>query len=91
MSNDYLAGAPTVGSQDYKVTTEELQAALRQQDRVLNEIREKLASTDEDKPKKIKWKKVRKFFKTFIVPILNFIPKAINAVTNFMNAKAKFA
>ena len=91
MSNDHFAGAPTVGNHDYKVSNEEIQARLNQQDRVLNEIREQLAPKDDDKPKKIKWKKVRKFFKTFIMPILHFIPKMINAVANFMKVKAKFA
>ena len=83
---DHFAGSPTVGSHDHIVTNEELHAKLNQLERRLIETQAQVAPKEE-KPKKIKWKKVIKIFTAFIVPVLAFLPKMINAVAGFMKAK----
>jgi len=81
--------APTVGSDDYNSSTDELHARV-------NHLEQRFAAAEEKKqPKdhksgKIKWKKVRKFFGDCIKPILDFIPRLLNATAMLVNAVALY-
>lgn len=80
MYNNF-AGAPTAGSHDYAASNEELHARIRQlEERIKSDEAKERSEERSLKGKKIKWKKVRKFFNAFIKPILIFIPNLLNAI-----------
>lgn len=83
MLNNNFANAPTVGSHDYDPAIEELQARIERLELRLSHVEEEFSAKAEKRPSKIKWKKVKKVFNTFIKPVLDFIPKFINAICRF--------
>ena len=84
MENDFIY-APTVGSHDSKPTIEELQARVCKLEEVLNEKTKKSEKRNK-RPQKIRWGKIRKFFKAYIIPTFNFIPRLINSIARFKEA-----
>ena len=99
MLQNIFSGSPSVGSNDYKSMAADLVARLERVEQQLaaNEKarRDERQRHEEDrrryedaKPKKIKWSKIRKLFTSIIKPILEFIPKIINAVANYKKAAA---
>ena len=91
MSKDYFTDAPTTGSHDHQVSAEEWQLRVHHLERRLGEAQEQIDAKKEKKPRKIRWKKIRKFFITFVIPVLIFIPQVLNALANYKKANAKFA
>jgi len=89
MENEF-ANAPTVGSNDHVSTMAQLQAENAElKERLTRLEAQQQRPAEEERPRKFKWKKVRKFFKAFIKPILDFIPRLINALANHKEAVAK--
>ena len=92
MLNNHFTNAPTVGSHDKTTTIDELQSQITALEQSLKEAQEKMASMlaakEEKPPLKIKWKKLRKFFTTFVRPILTFIPNFINAISHWKKVNA---
>ena len=91
MRTDIFNNSPTAGSHDSNATNEELQAKMRHLEQRLIDAEEKLAAKSDEKPKKKLGKKIKKFFKTYIVPILDFIPRFLNAVASLKGTKKKYA
>ena len=83
MLNNHFANSPSVGSHEYNSTNEELHSRIQQlEQRLYNTERQE--TPPEPKPKKIRFGKIRKFFKDVIKPILIFIPAFLIALTGFM-------
>ena len=80
---NHFVNAPTVGSHDQSTATDELQARISQLEQRLAVAEGQRATPEAKRSGKIRWKKVRKFFNTFVRPILDFIPKIINAVCRY--------
>ena len=91
MTIDYFKDAPTVGSHNKQVTVEELQATVLHLESRLLDAEERVAKSCEPKPKKTRWKKARKFFTTFVKPVLDFVPKFLNSLANLFKQRKKFA
>ena len=82
MLSNHFANSPTVGSHDSNPADAELQARIWQLEQRLLAAK-KQQPNPEPKPKKIRFGKIRKFFKDVIVPVLVFIPRLISAITDF--------
>jgi len=87
MNSDIFNNSPTAGSHDSNATNEDLQARVKHLERKLIDAEEQLAAKSESDPKKTFWKKFRKrakkFFKTYVKPVLDFIPRFINALASY--------
>lgn len=91
MLNNSFANAPTVGSHEPTHSVEDLQAKIRQLEfqMATAEAQRKVEKEESQQPKrKIRWKRIRKLFNSFIKPILDFVPRVINAVANYKKATA---
>ena len=86
MTDNLFLNEPTAGSHDYVVSAEELQAKIQQLEQRLLEAEGKIAPKVERKPKKKFWKKAAKFFKTFVKPVLEFLPRFLNSLSNLKKA-----
>ena len=89
MDNDFT-NSPSVGSNDAKPTTEELQTRLILMEQRLNDAEKKQTTQQvEKKPKKKLFKKARRFFQTFIRPILDFLPKFLKSIADLRSTSKK--
>ena len=89
MTNNFV-NSPSVGSNDAKPSYEELQLRLTQIEQRLDDAeKQQAAQRAEEKPRKNFFKKARKFFQTFIKPVLDFLPKLFNSVANLKSASKK--
>ena len=94
MTFDHFANAPTVGSHDQQLTNDELRARVLYLEQRLRDAGAQHGRRNEDrhqvsegiKPKKNRWKRLRKFFRTVVKPVLDFIPRFVNAVANLKKA-----
>ena len=90
--DNHFTHAPTVGNQDHVATIDELSARIYRLEQRFDESETRQREADdrnaysEKRKGKIRWGKVRKFFSTFIKPILEFIPRLINAMASYKKA-----
>jgi len=84
--NNYFKHSPSAGSHDANPSYDDLQAKIQQ-------LEARLAATErqqpihEEQPRKTRWgKKIRKFFRDIVIPILVFIPKFLNSLADFKKA-----
>jgi hypothetical protein len=104
MLNNNFANAPTVGSHDATPTIDSLHARMQHLEQLLlamsesrrsayNNEQQRIDDDEQPAPKKAPKKgkllgKIRKFFSSVIVPILNLVPRFINALAKFREADA---
>lgn len=97
MLQNNFTNSPTVGSSNYR-TMDELWSRVQTLEQRVEHLEQKLQIEDhqrnnerqycdEQRPKKIKWGKIRKFFNSVIKPILSFIPNYIMAVASLNKTK----
>jgi len=91
MLNNHFINTPTAGNDESTTTIEELQARIHYlEERLAASEKQQLKVCEQQPPKKkIRWGKIRKFFNCCIKPILEVIPKIINAVANYLKATAE--
>ena len=79
---DIFRQSPTVGSLDYQTENNDLRARVEHLERENRDAHQR-ANQQQEKPRKSLWKRFVKVFKEVVRPILDFIPKALNAWANF--------
>ena len=86
---NHFKNAPTVGSHDFSQPAEDMDARVSRLESRFNEAGSTHEDNSAEKGRK-KWRRAKKFFRSIIRPVLEFIPKVITAVSFFLNAFAKF-
>jgi hypothetical protein len=86
---NHFKNAPTVGSHDFSQQPEDIDARVSRLESRFNDDGTTREDDNAEKGRK-RWRRAKKFFRSFIKPVLEFIPKIITAVSDFLNAFTKF-
>ena len=84
---NHFTNAPTVGSDDYNTTTDDLQARVQWLEQRLNDAQEHSAPKEKKKKGGFSWKKFIKVTSA-VVPLLALAPQTINAIARYKAANA---
>lgn len=93
--------SPTTNTTDTRLGTDELIERIHKLEQRVDSLEQRLAEErrlheeqcrsgerQEPQPKKIKFKKIRKFFNAVMKPVLTFIPNFLNALANYKKTAA---